>query len=348
MVLIPCSIPGTIGLAGKCYARIFTIPAAGPNLYMKFVDPVTGEDISPLMMNWKNLFIPQVPANMRSYAQLHPIFSGVFITSSTSQLFALSYTVYYFANESDIFSLRKSYLNIDCPSKLDAVFAANSVSVNSNMFLIDGMGLMLASSVPNTTVGNTALQYDSCTNNSNPTILAVGQFLAGKYGLVPRTKRYAISENQTLDDVTIGSTPYIVATSLFYPPTTAQTFVLVFYAPRSDFYGDLPFSRRSALMRFAGNSDTAFRNAITFTLIVAAVSIILAVVFAYYGTYPLKSLANSMESVSVLTKFDFSVLENGKLERKSWVLELSRVEGSFEKMVKNTEGQGLGLGITLD
>ncbi|KAJ3203264.1 hypothetical protein HDU82_006717, partial [Entophlyctis luteolus] len=108
--------------------------------------------------------------------------------------------------------------------------------------------------------------------------------------------RYAISENQTLDDVTIGSTPYIVATSLFYPPTTAQTFVLVFYAPRSDFYGDLPFSRRSALMRFAGNSDTAFRNAITFTLIVAALSIILAMVFAYYGTYPLKSLANSMES----------------------------------------------------
>ncbi|KAJ3206039.1 hypothetical protein HDU82_004761, partial [Entophlyctis luteolus] len=238
----------------------------------------------PPMIDWKNHVVAQVPPNMRSYAQLQSTFEAFTITSASSQVFALSYRSFYFANESDIFSLRRTSLNIDCLSKLDAVFSENAVSPNSNMFLTDEMGLMLASSVPNTIVGNTTLQYDSCTNNSNPTILAVGQFLAGKYGLVPSTMRYAISENQTLDDVTIGSTPYIVATSLFYPPTTAQTFVLVFYAPRSDFYG---------------NSDTAFRNSIIFTLIVAAVSIILAVVFAYYGTYPLKSLANSMESVSV-------------------------------------------------
>ncbi|KAJ3375935.1 hypothetical protein HDU84_000383, partial [Entophlyctis sp. JEL0112] len=45
MVLIPCSIPGTVSLAGNCYGRIFMSPAGGPNIYMAFIDPVTGEDI---------------------------------------------------------------------------------------------------------------------------------------------------------------------------------------------------------------------------------------------------------------------------------------------------------------
>ncbi|KAJ3379259.1 hypothetical protein HDU84_006811, partial [Entophlyctis sp. JEL0112] len=211
LVLIPCTVVGINGFGVNCYGRIFMSPAGGPNIYMTYVDPVTGEDISPPMMNWENYFLPQVAPDLRLSSQLQSTFAAYPITSATAEIFALSYSSYFFANESDIFSLRESSLNIDCLSKLDTVFSENGVSQNSNMFLIDQMGLMLSSSVPNS-------------------------FLAGKYGLVPATMRYAISENQTLDDVTIGSTPYIVATSLFYPPTTPQTFVLVFYAPRSDFY----------------------------------------------------------------------------------------------------------------
>ncbi|KAJ3342156.1 vacuolar transporter chaperone [Entophlyctis luteolus] len=99
-------------------------------------------------------------------------------------------------------------------------------------------------------------------------------------------------------------------------PLSMQPYQMVLIAPREDYFGA---------------SDAAQKRALIISGSLAAVAVLLSCIMAYLSSLPLKKMSESMKK---FTKFDFSSLENGTLESKSFVTELNTVETSFLTMVK--------------
>ncbi|KAJ3142589.1 hypothetical protein HK100_000489 [Physocladia obscura] len=171
------------------------------------------------------------------------------------------------------------------------------------MFLLDDTGLIVSSTVNNTVriALNSTFRYNSYSNNANPIINSLGKALISIYGLNTTTNRYNLP-NFTINFATLQGELYIVSTMLVIMPESNQQYTLVLYAPRSDFY---------------------------------AIGLLLVAIIAYVGSLPLRRMSLSMK---YLTKFDFSVLESGKLDSTSRITELYNVESSFLGMVKAFAG----------
>ncbi|KAJ3120866.1 hypothetical protein HK100_012615 [Physocladia obscura] len=248
-----------------------------------------------------------------------------YIQSFSSPLlstYLLQLRLLYTPGDTNITAQRMGMLNFNCLTVIEELLNSLLPSPKSNIFLLDDNGLMIASTMNGTVESsifvapNLTFRYNSYSNNPDPHVNAVGTFLALNFGISATTNAFTIPTNFTINFMTIAETSYIVATQLVYMTGTDQVYTLVSFMPRSDFYG---------------TSDSAFRDGLMASLLIAVGGLFLSGVLAYLGSIPLKRLAKSMEK---LTKFDFSVLESGTLNSTSLVSELNNVETTFLIMVK--------------
>ncbi|KAJ3307342.1 hypothetical protein HDU76_004654 [Blyttiomyces sp. JEL0837] len=136
----------------------------------------------------------------------------------------------------------------------------------------------------------------------------------------------ASSENGTyskdpdgfMSTVKLGGATYIMVTRDVIMPMSFQVYKMIMITPQVDFYGATEQSKKAVVM----------------TGILCVVGVIIVAVAAFFAVLPLRRMAKSMEQ---LTKFDFTVLEGGKLESKSLITEYNRVESTFLVMVKAFE-----------
>ncbi|KAJ3111477.1 hypothetical protein HK100_002670 [Physocladia obscura] len=221
-----------------------------------------------------------------------------FLVFGFESLYLLQYTSVYYSDPSQTpSSLRTGYASLDCLTGLPALFTSLAPSENSNIYMLDDFGLMVTSTINGTIAINATNRYDSYSNNPNPKIIGIGNFLANKYGLTS-SGVFAITSNFTLNSITMAGTVYIVSTQILFMPSSGQQYILILFAPRSDFYS---------------KADNALHNAIMVSLIIVAVGIILVGGMAHLGSLPLKRLAVSMEKVSVPLTTEFEKWDDNSL-----------------------------------
>ncbi|KAJ3346902.1 hypothetical protein HDU83_002589 [Entophlyctis luteolus] len=297
----------------RCFAKAFASVSGGANLYLQPLNTTTGlGEADPFILIPG---VPPLPSDYYFYTLKAKSFYDVnFLTTPTGYSFLLEYREIYTPHPSNPLSQRSSILNFDCLGPFHDLFVSLLPSPGSNIVFIDDGGLLVVTTM-NGTARNATTRYDTYKNNPYPAIRAVGGFLAARYG-VSATGAFQTGTNFTFDFVDIGGTSYFVATQQVAMAGTDQSFMLILFAPRSDFYA---------------KSDNATKTGLIQALVIAACGILLTAAIAYFGTLPLKRLASSMEK---LAKFDFSDLEAGHLESNSLLSELNRVESTFFVMVK--------------
>ncbi|KAJ3198776.1 hypothetical protein HDU82_001036 [Entophlyctis luteolus] len=288
---------------------------------------------------------------------LKPSFVVYYVNSTSFEGYALQFRQIFTPDAANPYSGRMSINSLQCLGAFQTLLQSLLPSPNAQMLLLDDLGMMVASTVANTIAANSTVRY-ALSNNPDAATAAVGAYLTAQYGgTSSSSSALSIGSNFTMSSsVSILGAPTIVATQLVAMPGTAQTFVLVMFAPRADFYGaaapPFPFPlpcpprRARALHR---QSEAAFRQALITSLSIAAAGIVLVAAMAYFASLPLKRLVNSMNKVTALhylrstsaqniphqlKQFDFTVLENGSLESNSVISELYAVETAFLSMVK--------------
>ncbi|KAJ3408137.1 hypothetical protein HDV05_005137 [Chytridiales sp. JEL 0842] len=184
----------------------------------------------------------------------------------------------------------------------------------SVMFLYDEQGFMTGSSV-NGSIGLNATARYSPTDNIDPVIQSVSTALFAKYG-----GTLNIPFNTTMDTVAVNGNTWVVSTQMILTPYANQPYRLVLMVPRVAFFGQ---------------SEEAFRKSLIVALSIAAAGFVAISIIGYISSVPLRRLA---ASIIQLTKFDFSALENGKLNTSSFVSEINDIEISFLTMVRAFAG----------
>ncbi|KAJ3411111.1 hypothetical protein HDV05_002720 [Chytridiales sp. JEL 0842] len=184
----------------------------------------------------------------------------------------------------------------------------------SVMFMYDDQGFMAGSSVNNTIGVNETTRYTP-TNNRDLTIQSVSKGLFNLYG-----GSSSFASNNTMDTLNVDGTAWVVATQTILTPYSNQSYRLVLMVPRVDFYGQ---------------SEAVRTKSLAVALGVAAAGFVIIGILGFVSSIPLRRLSASIQQ---LTKFDFSALENGKLERTSFVSEINDIEISFLTMVRAFAG----------
>ncbi|KAJ3194463.1 hypothetical protein HDU82_002455 [Entophlyctis luteolus] len=293
MINVPCASFNVVGLGDMCYMRTIESVAQGPYLWAALVNPYNGSDIIPPFQFLSRPF-QIMPSNMRQLAdspQNQSRFHVEATMNSVENTFSIFYDTAYLENPNDVNTFRFSSLGMNCLKSVKDLFTTVLPSPNSNMFLIDENGLMVASTINgsvgmfpnNSLVTGAYVRFTSYKDNPDATTQLVGEFLAGAYGLAypsANTSAFAITQNFTLSTVNIAGTTMIISTKLLPMPSTNQVYLLVCFGPRSDFFGE---------------SDSAIHNSLTAALVIAAVGIAFVGVLAYLGSIPLKKLASAME-----------------------------------------------------
>ncbi|KAJ3417075.1 hypothetical protein HDV05_006934 [Chytridiales sp. JEL 0842] len=312
----PCEFYSGVNAApnATCYARIWSEPR-NADLMGRVVDPIYGNDIAPEMTLIKDnrpFILPIISDYISNVTITKPTWDVIWTAGRFSR-YSFVYTFAHVADPRDPY--RMTWLTtgyLPCLTNLEALFKELLPSADSSIFLVDDAGFMVASSVNNTVTVNSTLRYTP-TSNPDPNLTTVGRFLESQYGAFSNP---SLLPNNTFQQANLNGAPYIIATKKIYMPVSNQPFALVVYVPRVDFYG---------------RSDTSFRNAIIISSCLGVTGLILVAIMSYAASIPLKRLAYSMAQ---LTKFDFTVLENGALEHTSFIAELNQVEGTFLTMVK--------------
>ncbi|KAJ3408138.1 hypothetical protein HDV05_005138 [Chytridiales sp. JEL 0842] len=310
----PCEFFGIKAPAGAvCYARMWSDPKS-PDLVGRIVETTFGTDVSPEFVLIKNNtpILLDVTRDFLERTAAKPTWSVIWNSGRFSR-YAFAYTSQHIIDPRDSYrmsTLTSGYL--PCITTLEQLFVDLLPSKDSSIFFVDDFGLMVASSINNTVALDSTLRY-SPTTNPNSQIATVGRFLESQYGPFSNS---ALLPNSSFQQANLNGQPYIIATKKIFMPVSNQQYSLVVTVPRADFYG---------------RSDTSFRNAIIISACLGATGLILVAILSYLASIPLKRLAYSMAQ---LTKFDFSVLENGALEHTSFIAELNQVEGTFLTMVK--------------
>ncbi|KAJ3393571.1 hypothetical protein HDU84_001701 [Entophlyctis sp. JEL0112] len=212
-----------------CYARLYQSMASGQVMYARAVNTTTGEDIGPqFVMIQKS--VPTASSYMFYNFTLKPSFVVYFVNSTSFQGYALQLRQIYTPDQNNPYSGRMSINSLECLGTLENLFRSLLPSANSNMFLLDDLGMMVIA--PNST-----FRY-SATNNPDPTISAVGAYLAGQYGQ-SGPSAMSLTGNFTMASIDLLGTPTILAIQVVAMPGTAQNFTLIIFTPRSDFYGEV-------------------------------------------------------------------------------------------------------------
>ncbi|KAJ3320587.1 hypothetical protein HDU76_000271 [Blyttiomyces sp. JEL0837] len=188
---------------------------------------------------------------------------------------------------------------------------------NTVLYMVDDLGFMVASSINGTAVINETARYTP-TNNIDPVIFSSANSLVNENGSIDQIP------DEYFDTVNLNGTLYLLASRDLVMPISFQIYKVIMVVPRTDFYGATERSTRKALITVG---------------ILSSVGVVVVAILSLLAVYPLRKMANSMKQ---LTKFDFSVLEKGKLKSTSFVLELNIVETSFLQMVKNVLNQSVG------
>ncbi|KAJ3310506.1 hypothetical protein HDU76_003362 [Blyttiomyces sp. JEL0837] len=199
-------------------------------------------------------------------------------------------------------------VGFDSDGALSPLLESIKVTTNTHVFLIDSVsGILLANSVPGTcsTISNfsdpslpTIAFTPDTTNDTNAR--DIGTYLKGKYG------NYSLIPNldQTVSmETTIGSIRWIINYRYLDTP---NTYIVVVGIPRSDFFSKV---------------DTAQQKALILACVLAAVGVIVTVVFAWFAMRPLHTLTLAMEK---LTKMDFTALED-----RSFMIEVRCLQVNF-------------------
>ncbi|KAJ3102655.1 hypothetical protein HDU97_000352 [Phlyctochytrium planicorne] len=149
------------------------------------------------------------------------------------------------------------------------------------------------------------LQSVALTNNT------IVMLVERKTGLLIGTNK---ANSTTVNDIRLDNgEQWFLATSLF--TVKGEDFVVVVGFPRSDMFAEV---------------DAASKKAIIFSISLGVTGVLLTGCLIFVFLLPLQHMANSMKQ---LTKFDFSSLESGNLDRRSMMFEIKQVEDVFFSMV---------------
>ncbi|KAI8905725.1 hypothetical protein DFJ77DRAFT_208480 [Powellomyces hirtus] len=207
-------------------------------------------------------------------------------------------------------------------TSLNPFLQANVPSENGVVFLFDtspqndttpklAPGPMIASSVPGSDIssGYPAKRY-AVTSSPSPIVAQVGKFLVSQYSDL------RMSGLQTFKTKFDDGKYYYVATMRVTPDTNGAVWQLVVAFPRDDFFKAIDSSINKSIVVIA-------------SLSVAGLLLVLCMSFAF--TIPLRKLSLRMGEV---TQMKFSSLQNGGLEARSLIKEISNLEDTFHIMVQ--------------
>ncbi|KAJ3281473.1 hypothetical protein HK104_011453 [Borealophlyctis nickersoniae] len=155
-----------------------------------------------------------------------------------------------------------------------------------------------------------AVRY-SPLNTADPGVRSLGQALVAMYGDL--TKVPMNDQQPLLASADIDGQPWLINT--LYIPAPPQDWVLVVGMPRKDFFARV---------------DEAQKRGIIVAVVVSIVGALTVSLASFFALRPLGLLAQSMKE---LTKFDFSSLEGGMLDQRSFIREISHLQETFSAMV---------------
>ncbi|KAJ3279271.1 hypothetical protein HK104_001606 [Borealophlyctis nickersoniae] len=195
----------------------------------------------------------------------------------------------------------------------EQIFINSKPTPNSQVILYDAKnGRLLISSVPETsfkslTTGERYLFVES----PDPRISNVGLAVQALYGNVTQVP---INAEQLLTaSYDINGEPWFITTRYF--TALPYNWIMVVAIPRRDFFARIDSSQKTGTIVAA---------------VVAVGGALLVSMAAFAALRPLHALSTSMKQ---LTKFDFSSLEGGILDNRSFVREIRNLQETFSAMV---------------
>ncbi|KAJ1569212.1 hypothetical protein HK405_008360 [Cladochytrium tenue] len=202
---------------------------------------------------------------------------------------------------------------------LDAYLQTITLTPNGVAILVDGnSGKMVGSSVPNISENYPAVY--TAINNPNPLVSAGASALAALSSPVAASNASAIAyiTDRTTKHFRFaygGDTVYC-STAWIVDDTANLSLLLMLMVPSGDFLGSV---------------NTTMRNAIIFVVVFCVFALGVGVVISWLLTAPLRTLT---ESIKKATNFDFSSLQDGMLDSRSFVTEIRSLQSAFRAMMK--------------
>ncbi|KAJ3099862.1 hypothetical protein HK100_004823, partial [Physocladia obscura] len=200
-------------------------------------------------------------------------------------------------------------------SQLDLFLAKLTVTTNGFIALIDGTGIMLASSLPNISRNSTTFERYPAIGNSNSLLSTAATYLAKSYGTnssqvqsITKTSNLQTAFNDGSDDILVNA-------GWIYNATTGLEILILLVIPSNDFESEI---------------RQTIKNAIIAIVVICIGGLILAISFAWFISQPLRKLTKSMEEAS---NFDFSVLKEGYLKERSYIREIGAMQTVFNTML---------------
>ncbi|KAJ3326381.1 hypothetical protein HDU76_012976, partial [Blyttiomyces sp. JEL0837] len=298
-----CSKSSSELVSDKCASRVYRNATAFDVTYEISIDNTTGADVDGIF----NILSAGDFINIST-----PEFSNIY--NPEYKMWEMRFEIPYEPKEESSTNLKSSSrricrASIEMESKMNSFLISLKPTVGSIVYLVDDAGFMAASSVSESTVANETFRY-TASNNIDPLISSSGNKFVEEYGSIE-----AVPDGY-FKTVALDGALYILASNDFKMPFSLQKYKVVVVIPRLDFYGSTEQSTHKALILVA---------------ILSCVGVTFVAGLSFLAILPLKKMESSMRQ---LTKFDFSVLEQGKLESTSFVLEYNIVETTFLKMVK--------------
>ncbi|KAJ3186852.1 hypothetical protein HK101_009462 [Irineochytrium annulatum] len=195
----------------------------------------------------------------------------------------------------------------------------NSMRVTNNtiLMLMDTSGLLLSTNRPDSIASSTNATVRVTPDASPVTAISlVGRALLstyGSYSSLPTSNASTVLQQRFAD----GTEWFLSTTSL---TVSGDQLTFVVAIPRSDLFAQM---------------DAGERRGVIVASAVACLGLIITGLMTFFALRPLQRMATSMRK---LTKFDFSFLENGVLNKRSPLKEIREVETVFDMMVKAFAG----------
>ncbi|KAJ3120207.1 hypothetical protein HK101_007028 [Irineochytrium annulatum] len=163
------------------------------------------------------------------------------------------------------------------------------------------------------TEGVNSTTRQTAPGNANAVIAAAGSTLTARFGAITGV---SLPNDTAIEKIMVGSQAWLMGSRAVAMPVSGQFFQLVLLVPREDYYGQL---------------EGAALKSLVISCSTAVIGVCLAILIGFLSTRPLLKLLRNMNQ---LAKFDFSVLEAGKLESTGPLTEINGVESTFLVMVK--------------
>ncbi|KAI8846719.1 hypothetical protein BC829DRAFT_398073 [Chytridium lagenaria] len=190
----------------------------------------------------------------------------------------------------------------------------NSVRVTNNTIVIlaeKNTALLIATNRRDSlAINSTRVTADM---SPHPDVALVGKGLFSIYGNISTITNETVARTPVWQRKLDDGQEWFLSSSIINVRGTE--FILAIAFPRSDMFSKI---------------DSAERQGLVIAVCVAVAGTLLTGALTFLALRPLHNMALSMKQ---LTKFDFSSLENGALERRSLMAEIREVEVVFDTMV---------------